>query len=60
MGIFIHDSNDIIASKIKKAWCEEANTESNPLLEIARHVIYHEFDEISVERPEKFGGNGNL
>ncbi|RDJ31959.1 MAG: tyrosine--tRNA ligase [Crenarchaeota archaeon] len=56
-GIFIHDSNDVITSKIKKAWCEEANTESNPLLEIARHVIYHEFDEISVERPEKFGGN---
>ncbi len=56
-GIFVHDSDDEIRAKLKKAWCEEGNTKNNPLLEIARHVIYHEFDEISVERPEKFGGN---
>ena len=56
-GIFIHDSNEAISSKIKKAWCEEANTENNPLLEISKHVIFHEFNEINVERPEKFGGN---
>ena len=56
-GIFIHDSDDEIKSKIKKAWCEEGNTKNNPLLEISKHVIYHEFDEMKVERPEKFGGN---
>jgi len=56
-GIFIHDSNEEIKTKIKKAWCEEGNVENNPLLEIANHVIFHEFDEIKVERPEKFGGN---
>jgi len=56
-GIFIHDSNDEIKSKIKKAWCEEGNSENNPLLEISKHVIYHEFDEMKIERPEKFGGN---
>ena len=56
-GIFIHDSNDEIKSKIKKAWCEEGNSENNPLLEISKHVIFHEFDEIKIERPEKFGGN---
>ncbi len=56
-GIFIHDSNDEIKSKIKKAWCEEGNIENNPLLEILKHVIYHEFDEMKIERPEKFGGN---
>ncbi len=56
-GIFIHDSNDEIKSKIKKAWCEEGNSENNPLLEILKHVIYHEFDEMKIERPEKFGGN---
>ena len=56
-GIFIHDSNDEIKSKIKKAWCEEGNSENNPLLEISKHVIYHEFDEMKIERPKKFGGN---
>ncbi|HET6516995.1 MAG TPA: tyrosine--tRNA ligase [Nitrosopumilaceae archaeon] len=56
-GILIHDSDDDIKSKIKKAWCEEGNTQNNPLLEISRHVIFHKFNEIKVERPEKFGGN---
>lgn len=56
-GIFVHDSDDEIRTKLKKAWCEEGNTKNNPLLEIAKHVIYHEFDEMSIERPAKFGGN---
>ena len=56
-GVFIHDTDEQIKSKINKAWCEEGNAENNPLLEIAKHVIFHEFNEINVERPEKFGGN---
>lgn len=56
-GIFIHDSDEQIRTKINKSWCEQANVENNPLLEIARIVIFHEFDEFRVERPEKFGGN---
>ena len=56
-GVFIHDTDDEIKSKIKKAWCEEGNAENNPLIEITKHVIFHEFNEINVERPEKFGGN---
>ena len=56
-GIFIHDTNDEIRTKIKKSWCEEGNIENNPLLEISKHVIFHEYDEFNVERPERFGGN---
>jgi len=56
-GIFIHNSDDEIRNKIKKAWCEEANIENNPLLEISKNVIFHEFDEMKIQRPEKFGGN---
>ena len=56
-GIFIHDTDEDIRRKISKAWCEEANTSNNPLLEIANSVIFHEFDRIRIERPEKFGGN---
>ena len=56
-GIFMHDDAESIRSKIKKAWCESGMTEANPLLEIARQIIFHENKEITVERPEKFGGN---
>ncbi len=56
-GVFIHNSDNEIKKKISKAWCEEANTKINPLLEIARTIIFHEFNEMNVERPEKFGGN---
>jgi tyrosyl-tRNA synthetase len=55
-GIFIHDSDEEIRSKIKKGWCESGNL-NNPILQIAKHIIFHEFSEITIERPEKFGGN---
>jgi tyrosyl-tRNA synthetase len=56
-GVFIHNTDEEIKKKMNKAWCEEANIQNNPLLEIAKTVIFHEFNEINVERPEKFGGN---
>ncbi|QUC64654.1 tyrosine--tRNA ligase [Nitrosopumilus sp. K4] len=56
-GIFMHNSDEEIKKKINKAWCEEGNIQNNPLLEISKHVIFHEFKEMSIERPEKFGGN---
>ena len=55
--IFIHDTDDEIKSKINKAWCEEGNIENNPLLEISKQIIFHEYNEMKAERPEKFGGN---
>lgn len=55
-GVFIHDTDEEIKSKIRKGWCEAGNI-NNPILQIARHVIFHQFSEITVERPEKFGGN---
>jgi len=56
-GIFIHNSDDEIRTKIKKGFCDEGIVENNPILEIAKHVVFHEFDALSIERPEKFGGN---
>ncbi len=58
-GIFIHNTDDEIRTKIKKAWCEQGNIQNNPILEITKHIVYHEFNEIAIERPEKFGGNVN-
>ena len=56
-GIFIHNTDNEIKKKISKSWCEEKNIQSNPLLEIAKTVIFHEFNEMNIERPEKYGGN---
>jgi len=55
--IFIHDSPQIITSKINKAWCDEGHVQNNPLLEISKQIIFHEYDAMQVERPQKFGGN---
>ncbi len=56
-GIFVHDSDDEIRTKIKKGFCEEGIIENNPILEIARQIVFHESDTVSIERSEKFGGN---
>ena len=56
-GVFIHNTDNEIKKKISRAWCEEGNTLNNPLLEITKTVIFHEFNEIKIERPDKFGGN---
>ena len=44
-------------NKIEKAWCEIGNINNNPILEIMRNIICHEFSEVIIERPTKFGGN---
>jgi tyrosyl-tRNA synthetase len=56
-GIFIHDTDEEINSKFKKAWCPEGIIDKNPVLEISKHIVFHEFNEVIVERPSKFGGN---
>lgn len=56
-GIFVHDTDEEINSKFKKAWCPEGMVEKNPVLEISKYIIFYKFNEITVERPEKFGGN---
>jgi tyrosyl-tRNA synthetase len=56
-GIFIHNTDDEIKKKINKAWCDEGIIEKNPILAIAESVIFSKFNEMKVERPEKFGGN---
>jgi len=56
-GIFIHNTDDEIKKKINKAWCDEGIIEKNPILAIAESIIFSKFNEMKVERPEKFGGN---
>jgi tyrosyl-tRNA synthetase len=56
-AIFIHDSPDEIRLKLRKAWCPERAVDMNPVLEIAKHVVFHESETFKIERPAKFGGS---
>ncbi len=53
--ISVADSSAEIKKKISKAYCPEG--EKNPVLDIARILIFPFFEKIEIKRPEKFGGN---
>ncbi len=54
--IFIHDSAEEIRKKISGAFCPKT-VENNPVLELARYIIFREREALEIERPAKFGGN---
>jgi len=56
-AIFMTDSKDEIYEKIKKAYCPPNEIENNPILEYFRYIIFAKFEEVKIERKEKYGGN---
>ena len=56
-AIFIHDAEQQIKEKLRKAWCPEKQVEMNPVLEIVRYVVFHENKAFQINRPTKFGGS---
>ncbi|MEM4707767.1 MAG: hypothetical protein QXL47_04105, partial [Candidatus Anstonellales archaeon] len=54
--IFIHDSEEEIKSKIKRAYCPPKVIEGNPILSIADNLILRDRG-LKIERPAKFGGD---
>lgn len=60
-GIFIHDSPDDIARKLKGAHCPAKEVEGNPVMDLLRLVVWPRIGEaggaLVVKRPEKFGGD---
>lgn len=55
-SILIHDDENTITQKIMKGYCPPAVVENNPILELIRYVVFHDYREFVVERPEKYGG----
>ena len=56
--IFIHDSEEEIARKLRGAYCPEKTAESNPVMEMCEHFIFRgEKSVLKVTRPAKFGGD---
>lgn len=56
-AIFIHDSEDEIRRKIKKAYCSEGEIEFNPLIDWAEYLIFSKEEKIIIERKSEHGGN---
>jgi len=55
--IAVDDDPDTIREKIMKAYCPMKETEGNPILELYRYFIFREYGEVTIERPEKYGGD---
>jgi tyrosyl-tRNA synthetase len=56
-AIFIHDSPDEIATKVRKAFCPPGVVEFNPVLDWTRQLLFGVFDEpLRVPRSERHGG----
>ncbi|OYT58145.1 MAG: tyrosine--tRNA ligase [Candidatus Aenigmatarchaeota archaeon] len=56
-AIFVHDTEEEIREKIRKAYCPEKITRDNPVMEYAKYLIFRSFKTMKLERPEKFGGD---
>ncbi len=55
-GISVTDDDLEINKTIKGAYCPEKETKENPILQIARLIIFPRVKEFKIERLEKFGG----
>ncbi len=58
-SINIHDTPDDVRKKIKKAYCppEKEKENENPMLMMARFIIFPRLGRFDVKRPEKYGGD---
>lgn len=55
-NVSFNDPEDDIRRKIAKAHCPAGVLEGNPIIEIARLIVFPYAHELSIDRPEKFGG----
>lgn len=56
-AIFIHDSEESIKEKMKRAYCPVGISEENPVLTICKTIIFWSFDSMVIEREQRYGGD---
>lgn len=55
--IYVHDPPKTVLTKILGAYCPEKQTKLNPILDIAKNIIFRNQEiNFTIERPAKFGG----
>lgn len=55
--VSIRDKKEDIFRKVNKAYCVTGDVGNNPVLAIARLVIFPKFEKIEIKRDKKYGGN---
>jgi tyrosyl-tRNA synthetase len=56
--VFLHDGPKVIKRKLKKAYCPQGVVENNPIIDIARLILFQASNfQLEISRPEKFGGD---
>mgnify|MGYP001087848711 CR=1 FL=1 len=55
-AIFIHDSPEEIRTKLQGAFCPPKKVEGNPVLEIAKYIVFSWSKSLKISRPPKYGG----
>src|SRR6187431_895324 len=53
-GIIIHDDEKTIRDKINKAFCPVGIIQNNPIFELIRYIVFHQFAEFVIERASKY------
>ncbi len=56
-SIGVDEPAEAVAKKIEKAFCPLGVVENNPVLDIFRYHIFVRYPAVTLERPEKHGGN---
>lgn len=55
--VSVGDSPEVVEKKILKAYCPAKDVNNNPIIQIALYHIFPKFNELKVEREEKYGGD---
>jgi tyrosyl-tRNA synthetase len=56
-GISVTDSDAVISKTLMAAYCPEKTIEDNPVLQIARLIVFPHSKTLKIERSKQFGGN---
>jgi tyrosyl-tRNA synthetase len=56
-SIKVHDSEEAIIEKIKKAYCPAGEVKDNPVMQLFKYVVFPIKGKVIVNRPEKYGGD---
>lgn len=55
--IYVHDSPEEVEAKLKAAYCPPREAEGNPVMEIAKYVVFARGDRtLRIPRADKYGG----
>lgn len=55
--VSVRDPPEVVEKKILKAYCPVKDVDNNPIIQIALYHIFPRFNELKVEREEKYGGD---